>query len=193
MSRRRPSLRFASGFLAGGIAAGGLLAVLSGERTFAATRYEDLSLFSSVLRIIRENYVDEGSTHQYEVRIVDQNGNERPTLVSMTHSPPICPTEPLRFRTHVTLVTFSDVVQANCASYPCIVDDPAGVPFSRAQVERDTRPLARRYLGEKRGDRYIETTGGEEGHRGSIRVAIRPERWLSVDYGKVGGPAVGGD
>jgi carboxyl-terminal processing protease len=59
MSRRRPSLRFVSGFLAGGIAAGGLLAVLSGERTFAATHYEDLSLFSSVLRIIRENYVDE--------------------------------------------------------------------------------------------------------------------------------------
>lgn len=59
MPNRRSSLRFASGFLAGGVAAVGLLAVLSGERTFAATRYEDLSLFSSVLRIIRENYVDE--------------------------------------------------------------------------------------------------------------------------------------
>ena len=59
MPNRRSSLRFASGFLAGGVAAVGLLAVVSGERTFAATRYEDLSLFSSVLRIIRENYVDE--------------------------------------------------------------------------------------------------------------------------------------
>ena len=29
------------------------------ERTLAATRYEDLSLFASVLRIVRENYVDE--------------------------------------------------------------------------------------------------------------------------------------
>jgi carboxyl-terminal processing protease len=59
MSRRHLRLRFASGFLAGLVAAGGLLALFSGERTFAATRYEDLSLFSSVLRIIRENYVDE--------------------------------------------------------------------------------------------------------------------------------------
>ena len=59
MSRRRLRLRFASGFLAGIVAAGGLLIAVSGERTFAATRYEDLSLFSSVLRIIRENYVDE--------------------------------------------------------------------------------------------------------------------------------------
>ncbi|MEN8161578.1 MAG: S41 family peptidase, partial [Myxococcota bacterium] len=45
----------------GGIA--GLAAALAvgflGERTSAATRYEDLSLFSSVLRIIRENYVDD--------------------------------------------------------------------------------------------------------------------------------------
>jgi carboxyl-terminal processing protease len=37
----------------------GLGLTLSGERTFAATRYEDLSLFSSVLRIVRENYVDD--------------------------------------------------------------------------------------------------------------------------------------
>jgi carboxyl-terminal processing protease len=59
MSSRRLRLRFASGFLAGLVAAGGLLIALSSERTFAATRYEDLSLFSSVLRIIRENYVDE--------------------------------------------------------------------------------------------------------------------------------------
>jgi nitroimidazol reductase NimA-like FMN-containing flavoprotein (pyridoxamine 5'-phosphate oxidase superfamily) len=62
-----------------------------------------------------------------------------------------------------------------------------------AKLERDTRLLAHRYLGVERGDRYVETTGGEEGHRGSIRVTVRPERWLSVDYGKVGGAAVGGD
>jgi carboxyl-terminal processing protease len=58
MPRRHSRLRFASGFLAGLAAAGGLLVVGSGERTLAATPYEDLSLFSSVLRIIRENYVD---------------------------------------------------------------------------------------------------------------------------------------
>ncbi len=59
MSRRRPSLRFLSGVGIGLLAATGLGLALSSERTFAATRYEDLSLFSSVLRIVRENYVDE--------------------------------------------------------------------------------------------------------------------------------------
>jgi carboxyl-terminal processing protease len=59
MPRRRLRLRFASGFFAGALAAAGLGLGLFGERTLAATSYEDLSLFSSVLRIIRENYVDE--------------------------------------------------------------------------------------------------------------------------------------
>jgi carboxyl-terminal processing protease len=59
MSPRRPSVRFLSGLGVGLLAAAGLGLALSGERTFAATRYEDLSLFSSVLRIVRENYVDD--------------------------------------------------------------------------------------------------------------------------------------
>src|SRR5262245_22025992 len=60
MSRPRLRLRFASGFAAGlAAAAACLLVAASVQSTSAATRYEDLSLFSSVLRIIRENYVDE--------------------------------------------------------------------------------------------------------------------------------------
>ena len=84
-------------------------------------------------------------------------------------------------------------VQTETAPYQYVSVEGPVTKIERASVERDTRPLARRYLGEKRGDRYVETTGGEEGHRGSIRVAFKPERWLTVDYGKVGGPAVGGD
>lgn len=53
-----------------------------------------------------------------------------------------------------------------------------------ADVDRHTRPLAHRYLGVRRGDRYIESTGGEEARGGSIRVCMRPERWLTVDYAK---------
>jgi hypothetical protein len=53
-----------------------------------------------------------------------------------------------------------------------------------ADLERDTRPLAHRYLGREIGDRYIEATRGEGGDVGSIVVRIDLRRWLSVDYGK---------
>jgi len=47
----------------------------------------------------------------------------------------------------------------------------------------DRRPLARRYLGDRVGDRYIERTRGEPAE--NLLVRMRPERWLTVDYGKV--------
>ncbi|MFI5217344.1 MAG: pyridoxamine 5'-phosphate oxidase family protein, partial [Candidatus Limnocylindria bacterium] len=53
-----------------------------------------------------------------------------------------------------------------------------------SDVERDERPLARRYLGRELGDRYLEATGGAEARTGNIRVALRPERWLTTDYSK---------
>ena len=84
-------------------------------------------------------------------------------------------------------------VQTETAPYQYVSVEGPVTAIEPADVERDTRPLARRYLGFERGDRYVETTGGVEGHRGSIRVSVRPERWLTVDYGKVGGAAVGGD
>ena len=43
--------------------------------------------------------------------------------------------------------------------------------------------LAQRYLGEEMGRDYAESTPLD----GSIRVTIRPVRWLSVDYGKAAG------
>ena len=84
-------------------------------------------------------------------------------------------------------------VQTETAPYQYVSVEGPVTKVEASKIERATRPLARRVLGDKRGDRYVETTGGEEGHRGSIRVTVRPERWLSVDYGKIGGPAVGGD
>jgi carboxyl-terminal processing protease len=54
-----PRLRFAFGFVLGLAVAAVALAVVGSERSSAATKYEDLSLFSSVLRIVRDNYVDE--------------------------------------------------------------------------------------------------------------------------------------
>jgi hypothetical protein len=51
-------------------------------------------------------------------------------------------------------------------------------------VERDLRPMARRYLGASGGDRYIERTGGAATRADTVVIRMRPERWLSVDYGK---------
>jgi len=49
--------------------------------------------------------------------------------------------------------------------------------------ERHERPMAHRYLGPDFGNRYIEATRGD-GPVDNILVKMRPERWLTVDYGK---------
>ena len=46
--------------------------------------------------------------------------------------------------------------------------------------------MAHRYLGPEFGDRYLEATGGPAAREAAlqVRVAMRPERWLTVDYAK---------
>lgn len=58
------------------------------------------------------------------------------------------------------------------------------VSIAPADLERDMRPLAHRYLGRELGDRYIEATGGAGARAENVVVRMRPARWLSVDYGK---------
>jgi hypothetical protein len=57
------------------------------------------------------------------------------------------------------------------------------VAIEAADLERDRRPLAHRYLGAVAGDRYIEMTRAETVE--NVLIRMRPERWLTVDYGKV--------
>jgi nitroimidazol reductase NimA-like FMN-containing flavoprotein (pyridoxamine 5'-phosphate oxidase superfamily) len=58
------------------------------------------------------------------------------------------------------------------------------VGIDTSDVERHERPLAHRYLGEKGGDRYIEAATDGREPEDTVRVRIRPERWLTVDYSK---------
>ena len=51
-----------------------------------------------------------------------------------------------------------------------------------ADLEQDTRPMARRYFGEKLGDLYVEQSGA-----GGEVFTMRPERWRTVDYAKLAG------
>jgi hypothetical protein len=53
-----------------------------------------------------------------------------------------------------------------------------------AEIERDLRPLARRYLGAKMGDRYVEETRNLPTHADNVLIRMRPERWLTADYSK---------
>jgi nitroimidazol reductase NimA-like FMN-containing flavoprotein (pyridoxamine 5'-phosphate oxidase superfamily) len=56
-----------------------------------------------------------------------------------------------------------------------------------AEIERDLRPLARRYLGVEMGDRYIEQTRNLPEYSDQALIRMRPERWLTADYAKAFG------
>jgi hypothetical protein len=51
-------------------------------------------------------------------------------------------------------------------------------------VEQDYRPITRRYLGTQAGDDYVTQNGGATAGADSVVVRMRPEQWLTVDYGK---------
>ena len=52
----------------------------------------------------------------------------------------------------------------------------------RAPDAGATEEMAIRYLGEDMGKQYATANADS----GSVRVSIRPDRWLTVDYGKAG-------
>ena len=77
---------------------------------------------------------------------------------------------------------FSVCVQTETPPYKYVSVEGSVVAIEPADLEHDRRPLAHRYFGVKRGDRYIEKTRGE--YVGSVVVRMLPERWLTVDYTK---------
>lgn len=54
-----------------------------------------------------------------------------------------------------------------------------------ADTEKDTRPMAHRYFGKQLGDLYVDS----QSEPGSLVFTMAPERWRTVDYGKLGAPA----
>lgn len=73
-------------------------------------------------------------------------------------------------------------VQTETAPYQYVsVEGPATI--GTPDFERDVRAIAHRYLGEQMGDWYLQTTASERTN--SILVSVTPERWLTVDYGKM--------
>ena len=76
---------------------------------------------------------------------------------------------------------FSLCVQTETLPYKYVTVEGPIVAVEAADIERDRRPLARRYLGTELGDQYIESTRDVIGN---VLVRMRPERWLTVDYSK---------
>ena len=50
-----------------------------------------------------------------------------------------------------------------------------------ADTEQDSRPMAHRYFGKAMGDLYVDGQSRE----GNLVFVMRPERWRTVDYGKI--------
>jgi nitroimidazol reductase NimA-like FMN-containing flavoprotein (pyridoxamine 5'-phosphate oxidase superfamily) len=79
---------------------------------------------------------------------------------------------------------FSLAAQTETPRYRYVSVEGPIVSIEPADLERDVRPLAHRYLGRENGERYLAATGGEETRGDSVVVRMRPERWLTTDYGK---------
>jgi nitroimidazol reductase NimA-like FMN-containing flavoprotein (pyridoxamine 5'-phosphate oxidase superfamily) len=79
---------------------------------------------------------------------------------------------------------FSLCAQTETPPYRYVSVEGPIVAIEAANLERDLRPLARRYLGAEMGDRYVEQTRREFEQVENVLVRMRPERWLTVDFAK---------
>ena len=77
----------------------------------------------------------------------------------------------------------SFLVQSEDLPYKYVSVEGPLTTLENADLDKDVRPIARRYLGREGGDAYLEATRGE-GEDTDLLVRIRPERWLTVDYTK---------
>lgn len=73
------------------------------------------------------------------------------------------------------------VAQQEALPYAYVSVEGVVVGLRDCTQDDDTRPMARRYLGVEQGDAYTAATAAGDD---SVRVEVRPERWLSVDYAK---------
>jgi len=88
---------------------------------------------------------------------------------------------------------FSLCAQSETPPYKYVSVEGPVASIRASDYELDERPLAHRYLGPEFGDRYLEATGGSAAREdgAELRIALRPERWLTVDYAKEFSPGDG--
>ena len=79
---------------------------------------------------------------------------------------------------------FSLCAQMEALPYKYVSVEGPIVSTQPADRERDLGPIARRYLGAVEGERYLERTRNDPDYADNVVIRMRPERWLTVDYGK---------
>lgn len=81
------------------------------------------------------------------------------------------------------------LVQSETPPYKYVsIEGPVRIDEA-ADITELARATAIRYLGEQMGAAYFESTQNERAE--SVLVVMTPERWLTVDYGKMVGVVVG--
>jgi hypothetical protein len=73
-------------------------------------------------------------------------------------------------------------VQTETAPYKYVsIEGP--VTVGKPNFERDMRRMAYRYLGDQMGEWYLQQSAAQQA--AAILVSLTPERWRTVDYGKM--------
>lgn len=76
---------------------------------------------------------------------------------------------------------FSLVAQQEEMPYRYVSVEGPIVESRLSDLEQDRRPMAWRYFGEEMGNAYVESSDEVD----SWLYRMQPERWLTVDYGKL--------
>jgi PPOX class probable F420-dependent enzyme len=71
-------------------------------------------------------------------------------------------------------------VQTETSPYQYVSVEGPVVEIRPADIKIELRRIARRYLGEREGDDYIEEYTPDD----DVMVVVRPEHWYSADYSK---------
>ncbi len=79
---------------------------------------------------------------------------------------------------------FALCAQVETAPYQYVSVEGPVEEMRPSELESDLRPMARRYLGTEGGDLYVKATADD--NAGSLVFRMRPERWRTVDYRKLG-------
>jgi PPOX class probable F420-dependent enzyme len=73
-------------------------------------------------------------------------------------------------------------VQTESVPYRYVTVEGPVIGIEGTSLESERRVMAHRYLGPERGERYLAATAAESS--GSVVVRVRPEHWLSADFGR---------
>ena len=79
---------------------------------------------------------------------------------------------------------FSLCVQSETPPYKFVSIEGPVTNVRPSDKDRDERLMARRYLGKKLGDVYIEVSKTDPTNRPGVIVTMRPETWFTSDFGK---------